>query len=75
MAEHETTSSEEVPSLEPWLVVALVGFIPLTAAFLIAGDYMSYLIGTGGLFIVASVVMLIRQERQRRRVPSRVRIE
>jgi hypothetical protein len=67
MTQHEKASVQEVPSLEPWLIVAFVGFVPLMAAFMLPGTLVAHLLALGGAMIVTSGVMLVRQERRKQR--------
>ena len=35
---HGTDRAEEIPSLEPWVLVAILALVPLTAAFILHVD-------------------------------------
>ena len=64
---HETERAEEIPSLEPWLIVAILAFVPLTAAFILHVDYLPYMLSAGVAMTLTSLGMLVRQERRKRR--------
>ena len=53
------------PSIEPWLRVSFVALLPLVLAFYLAEEWRPYLFVAGGLLLVTSFVMLVRQERRR----------
>lgn len=53
------------PSIEPWLRVSFVALLPLILAFYLAEVWRPYLFVAGGLLLVASAVMLVRQERRK----------
>ena len=53
------------PSIEPWLRISFVGLVPLILAFYLAEEWKPYLFVAGGLLLVASAVMLVRQERRK----------
>ena len=53
------------PSMEPWLRVSFIALLPLVLAFYLAEEWKPYLFVAGGLLLVASAVMLVRQERRK----------
>ena len=53
------------PSIEPWLRISFLGLLPLILAFYLAEEWKPYLFVAGGLLLVASAVMLVRQERRK----------
>ena len=53
------------PSIEPWLRISFLGLVPLILAFYLAEEWKPYLFVAGGLLLVASAVMLVRQERRK----------
>jgi hypothetical protein len=53
------------PSIEPWLRISFLGLLPLILAFYLAEAWQPYLFVAGGLLLVASAVMLVRQERRK----------
>jgi hypothetical protein len=53
------------PSIEPWLRISFLGLLPLILAFYLAEEWKAYLFVAGGLLLVASAVMLVRQERRK----------
>ena len=53
------------PSIEPWLRISFLGLVPLILAFYLAEELKLYLFVAGGLLLVASAVMLVRQERRK----------
>jgi len=53
------------PSIEPWLRVSFFALLPLVLAFYLAEEWRPYLFVAGGLLLVASAVMLVRQERRK----------
>ena len=53
------------PSIEPWLRVSFLALVPLILAFYLAREWQPYLFVAGGLLLVASAVMLVRQERRK----------
>jgi phosphatidylglycerophosphate synthase len=53
------------PSIEPWLSISFLGLLPLILAFYLAEEWKPYLFVAGGLLLVASAVMLVRQERRK----------
>jgi len=53
------------PSIEPWMRVSFVALVPLVLAFYLAREWQPYLFVAGGLLLVASAVMLVRQERRK----------
>ena len=67
MTHPENKTTEEIPSLEPWLAVAILSLVPMAAAFILHADFMPYLLSFGATLSVASLVMLVRQERGKRR--------
>jgi len=67
MTQHEKETVDQIPSLEPWLKVAIAAFIPMTAAFMVHADVVPYMFGAGGALTITSLVMLMRQERGQRR--------
>lgn len=67
MTQRDNETQEEIPGLEPWMAVAILGFVPLTAAFVLHADFLPYLLTFGGGLTVTSMVMLVRQERRKRR--------
>jgi VIT1/CCC1 family predicted Fe2+/Mn2+ transporter len=66
MTPHATESTQEIPSLEPWLIVCLGAFVPMTAAFMLP-NLVPYLFCLASALLVASGAMLVRQERRKRR--------
>ena len=56
---------ERHPSIEPWLRISFLGLLPLILAFYLAEEWKPYLFVAGGLLLVASAVMLVRQERRK----------
>ena len=56
---------ERHPSIEPWLRISFLGLLPLILAFYLAEEWKPYLFVAGCLLLVASAVMLIRQERRK----------
>jgi len=69
MTKPENEMAEDIPRLDPWLGVALAGLVPMTAAFMMDAALVHYLVAAGGALITTSVVMLVRQERSKRRTP------
>ena len=68
MPEPRSARDEEIdrhPSIEPWLRMSFLALVPLILAFYLARDWQPYLFGAGGLLLVASAVMLVRQERRK----------
>jgi hypothetical protein len=66
--EPRSSQDEEMdrhPSIEPWLRISFVGLVPLILAFYLAEEWKPYLFVAGGLLLVASAVMLVRQERRK----------
>ena len=53
------------PSVEPWLRVSFIALLPLVLAFYLAEAWQPYLFVAGGLLLVTSAVMLVRQERRK----------
>jgi hypothetical protein len=53
------------PSIEPWLRISCLGLVPLILAFYLAEEWKPYLFVAGALLLVASAVMLVRQERRK----------
>ena len=53
------------PSIEPWLRISFLALLPLVLAFYLAEEWRPYLFVAGGLLLVASAVMLVRQERRK----------
>jgi hypothetical protein len=56
---------DDQPSLEPWLRTSFIALLPLVAAFYLPDEWQTYLFVAGGLLLVASAVMLVRQERRK----------
>ena len=52
------------PSVEPWLRTSFLALVPLILAFYLAEEWQPYLFVAGGLLLVTSAVMLVRQERR-----------
>ena len=68
MPEPRSAQDEEIdrhPSIEPWLRISFLGLLPLILAFYLAEEWKPYLFVAGGLLLVASAVMLVRQERRK----------
>jgi hypothetical protein len=68
MPEPRSPQDEEMdrhPSIEPWLRISFLGLVPLILAFYLAEEWKPYLFVAGGLLLVASAVMLVRQERRK----------
>ena len=68
MPEPRSARDEEIdrhPSIEPWLRISFLGLVPLILAFYLAEEWKPYLFVAGGLLLVASAVMLVRQERRK----------
>jgi LPXTG-motif cell wall-anchored protein len=65
MSQNEQISVEEIPRLEPWLIIALSGFVPMTAAFMVPDDHMVGLLTAGLALITGATVMLVRRNRRR----------
>lgn len=67
--EPRSTRDEEIdrdhPSIEPWLRISCLALVPLILAFYLAEELKLYLFVAGGLLLVASAVMLVRQERRK----------
>jgi hypothetical protein len=66
--EPRSSQDEEMdrhPSIEPWLRISFLGLLPLILAFYLAEEWKPYLFVAGGLLLVASAVMLVRQERRK----------
>ena len=66
--EPRSARSEEVdrtPSVEPWLRTSFIALVPLVLAFYLAEEWQPYLFVAGGLLLVTSFVMLVRQERRK----------
>ena len=67
--EPRSTRNEEIdrdhPSIEPWLRISFLALVPLILAFYLAEELKLYLFVAGGLLLVASTVMLVRQERRK----------
>ena len=67
--EPRPTPDEEIarddPSIEPWLRISFLALVPLILAFYLAEELKLYLFVAGGLLLVASAVMLVRQERRK----------
>ena len=67
--EPRPTRDEEIdrdhPSIEPWLRISFLALVPLILAFYLAEELKLYLFVAGGLLLVASAVMLVRQERRK----------
>jgi hypothetical protein len=60
-----TTTGEaggNAASFEPWVKVALAGFVPLVLAFYLPIVLQPYLLVTGTAIVLWSIVMLVRQE-------------
>jgi hypothetical protein len=53
------------PSIEPWLRISCLALVPLILAFYLAEELKLYLFVAGGLLLVMSAVMLVRQERRK----------
>ncbi|HEX7978253.1 MAG TPA: hypothetical protein VF461_06600 [Gemmatimonadaceae bacterium] len=71
--ESRSQRDEEIdrhPTIEPWLRVSFVALLPLILAFYLAEEWKLYLFVAGGLLLVASTVMLVRQERRKSAVRS-----
>jgi hypothetical protein len=54
-------------SVEPWLRVSFLALVPLILAFYLPDEWQWSLFVAGGLLLVAATVMLVRQERRKRR--------
>ena len=54
----------EAPSLESWLKVGMVAFVPLVLAFYLPIVLQPYLFVTGAVLVLCSMVMLVRQHRK-----------
>jgi hypothetical protein len=68
MPEPRSAQDEEIdrhPSIEPWLRISFLALVPLILAFYLAREWQPYLFVAGGLLLVASAVMLVRQERRK----------
>ena len=68
MPEPRSARDEEIdrhPSIEPWLRMSFLALVPLILAFYLAREWQPYLFVAGGLLLVASAVMLVRQERRK----------
>jgi hypothetical protein len=50
---------------EPWLGVSFLALLPLIVAFYTPKAWQPYLFVAGGLLLVVSTVLLIRQERRK----------
>ena len=61
----ENEAVYDQPSVEPWLRTSLIALLPLIAAFYLPDEWQTYLFVAGGLLLVASAVMLVRQERRK----------
>ena len=61
----EDEEMDRHPSIEPWLRVSFIALLPLVLAFYLAEAWQPYLFVAGGLLLVASAVMLVRQERRK----------
>ena len=57
---------EDIPSFEPWVIALLCVFIPIVAGFLVPA-YMWVCFGIAGALFAAAMVMLVRQERARKK--------
>ena len=69
MPEPRSPQDEEMdrhPSFEPWMRISFLGLVPLIFAFYLAEEWKPYLFVAGALLLVASAVMLVRQERRKR---------
>jgi hypothetical protein len=67
--EPRSSRDEEIdrhPSIEPWLRISFLALVPLVLAFYLGEEWQRYLFVAGGLLLVASAVMLVRQERRER---------
>ena len=54
------------PTIEPWLRMSFLALLPLVLAFYLPEEWRPYLFVAGGLLLVASAAMLVRQERRKR---------
>jgi hypothetical protein len=66
--ESRHTRDEEIdrhPSIEPWLRTSFLALVPLILAFYLPEAWQLHLFVAGGLLLVASAVMLVRQERRK----------
>jgi hypothetical protein len=59
-----TRDDEGAPGVEPWLKVSFLAFVPLLLAFYLPDGWKPYLFVAGGLLVLWSMVMLLRQERR-----------
>ena len=66
--EPRSARDEEIdrhPTIEPWLRVSFLALLPLVLAFYLPKAWQAYLFVAGGLLLVASAAMLVRQERRK----------
>jgi len=69
---HDTTRirpDEDIPSLEPWVITLFTVFIPIALGFVFPSLIWVFFTLAGGVF-AASMVMLARQERAKKRAFS-----
>jgi hypothetical protein len=57
---------DHAPSFEPWLTAAFAAFLPPLLSFFLPRSMQPYLFAAAGALVVASVVMLVAQERRKR---------
>jgi uncharacterized membrane protein len=57
---------EDIPSLQPWVLMLFAVFIPIVIAFFVPAVYMWLCFGAAAAIFVIALIMLYRQERPRR---------
>ena len=61
---------DDIPRMEPWVGMVMASFLPVLIAFLVPSTYKVALLVASGVLFVAAMVMLIGQQRRKRRRDS-----
>jgi hypothetical protein len=59
---------DHAPSFEPWMKTAFAAFIPPLVSFFLPRSLQPYFFAAGGALVLASIVMLVAQERRKRSI-------
>jgi Flp pilus assembly protein TadB len=58
---------DDMPRMEPWLRLMMIAFVPVVLALVVPRAYAVALFVTSGVIMIASIALLLVQERAKRR--------